>query len=358
VTYAAVLDGTVAPFQPSGTLKPTAMNSDPSKSAVSPETTNRRMSGDMSGPLSDRPNGTTNRAQVANTCLPAGERPNKTPIFISGARDTRAFLAWMRAACPGGLTAQLKADKVMVVPSTADGFRDTVSALRFLDGGKSVSFHTLKLPEIRCARLLVKNLGRGMPESVVRELEALGIHVQGVLQLRCARRDQDPPKDRPLTPIVSVARGFEVSNVRYITELCGLRVSVESYVVPKGPLQCKRWQRFGHTKRNCGYAPRCVACGGSHLSGGCSISRDRLGANHTASYRSCVKWKEAKAALAKRAPESVRKSAATNRYAAPKAQQAGPSAEQTDLDEGSNHVVRRGRVVKATTTPPNPKPTP
>jgi hypothetical protein len=34
------------------------------------------------------------------------------------------------------MTAQLKAEKLMVVPSTADGFRDTVSALRSLDGGR------------------------------------------------------------------------------------------------------------------------------------------------------------------------------------------------------------------------------
>ena len=79
--------------------------------------------------------------------------------------------------------------------------------------GEGVSFHTFTLPEDRCARLLVKNLGRGMPESVVREeLETLGIHVQGVTQLRSGRRDQDLTKDRPRTPhfIVSVARGPEV----------------------------------------------------------------------------------------------------------------------------------------------------
>jgi hypothetical protein len=64
VTYAAVLAGTVAPFQTSGLLKPTAMDSEPSESAVSPETVKRRMSNDMSGPLSDMPNGSTNRAQV------------------------------------------------------------------------------------------------------------------------------------------------------------------------------------------------------------------------------------------------------------------------------------------------------
>jgi hypothetical protein len=81
------------------------------------------------------PHGTTNRAQVANTCSPAGERPNKTPKFISGVRDNRAFLAWLRAAYPEGVLAQLKAEKLMVVPSTADGFRATVSSLLSLDGG-------------------------------------------------------------------------------------------------------------------------------------------------------------------------------------------------------------------------------
>ena len=99
-----------------------------------------------------------------------------------------------------------------------------------------MSFHTFTLPEDRCARLLVKNFGRGMPESVFREeLESLNICVQGITQLRSGRRDPDTAKNRPTTPhfIVSVARGPEVSKVRSLTELCGLRVSVESYLPPK-----------------------------------------------------------------------------------------------------------------------------
>jgi len=121
--------------------------------------------------------------------------------------------------------AQLKSEKLMVVPSKADGFRAAVSALLSLEGKDGVSFHTFPLPEDRCARLLVKNLGRGMPESFVREeLESLNICVQGVTQLRSGRRDPDPAKDRPPTPhfIVSVARGTEVSKVRSLTEICGL----------------------------------------------------------------------------------------------------------------------------------------
>jgi hypothetical protein len=113
----------------------------------------------------------------------------------------------------------------MIVPQTADGFRATVSALRSLDGSKGVRFHT-SLPEDRCVRLLIKNVGRNTPEEVVREeLETLGIQVQGVLQLRSTRRDQETAKTRPLTPhfIVSIARGPEVAKVSSLTELCGYR---------------------------------------------------------------------------------------------------------------------------------------
>jgi hypothetical protein len=109
----------------------------------------------------------------------------------------------------------------MVVPSTADGFRATVSALQSLDGKGGASFHT-SLPDDRCVRLLVKNLGRRMPESVVREeLEAVDIRVYGVTQLRSDRRDQDPAKGRSATAhfIINVARGPEVARVRSLTEL-------------------------------------------------------------------------------------------------------------------------------------------
>ena len=48
---------------------------------------------------------------------------------------------------------------------------------------------------------LVKNVGKVMPQSVVREeLESLNIRVKGVTKLRCGRRDQDYAKDRPPTP--------------------------------------------------------------------------------------------------------------------------------------------------------------
>jgi len=43
--------------------------------------------------------------------------------------------------------------------------------------------------------LLVKNLGRAIPQGVIwEELEVLGIHAQGVMQLRPGRHNQDTNK--------------------------------------------------------------------------------------------------------------------------------------------------------------------
>jgi hypothetical protein len=125
-------------------------------------------------------------------------------------------------------------------------------------------------------RLLVKNLGRHIPEDVVREeLENPGIGIQEVFQLRSGHRDQEAATASPLTPhlIVSLAQGPDVANMRSLTELCGLRVTVETYVAPKGLFQCKSCQHFGHTQRYCGYVPRRVACVEAHFSGECSTSQ-------------------------------------------------------------------------------------
>jgi hypothetical protein len=69
-------------------------------------------------------------------------------------------------------------------------------------------------------------------------------------------------------------------------------------------------------------------------------------------YRGCSKWKEAKAAAAKRAQgESSRKDGVPTRLPAPKSAPAKASPEQEKLGSGWNHVVRGGRVVKAQATP-------
>lgn len=59
-----------------------------------------------------------------------------------------------------GPLAQFKEEMIKLALRTTEGFRAAVNILRFLDGSKDVCFHTLSLPEDRCVRQLINNLGR------------------------------------------------------------------------------------------------------------------------------------------------------------------------------------------------------
>jgi hypothetical protein len=107
-----------------------------------------------------------------------------------------------------------------------------------------------------------------------------------------------------------------------------------------------------------------VCClGEAQFSEECSTPQQQLkccscGGNHTANYRGCAKWKEAKAALAKRALIVRSKmGSAPSPPVTSKAQRPEPTAEQERLVQGWNHVVRGGRVIKAA-SPPSPNHTP
>jgi hypothetical protein len=138
MTCAAVTAAHIVPYLPSGPFKATATGSDPSDPAVISNAAPKRMSSDISVPLSGTPQCTTPPTHVATSCVPAAQRCNKTTILIAGVADTRGFLAWL------------------VVPSTADGFRATVSGMGSVDGKEGVNFHTFSLPEDRCVRVLFR----------------------------------------------------------------------------------------------------------------------------------------------------------------------------------------------------------
>jgi hypothetical protein len=126
-----------------------------------------------------------------------------------------------------------------------------VSALRFLDGSNGVSFQ----PSLS-RRMDVFYSSRNWADKCLRTSSERSWNWASVSRESSAPLRAPWPgslRTPPLTQhfIVSVARGADVAKLLSLTELCGLRVSVETFIAPKGPLQCKRCQRFGHTQRYC-----------------------------------------------------------------------------------------------------------
>lgn len=95
----------------------------------------------------------------------------------------------------------------------------------------------------------------------------------------------------------------------------------------------------------------------AHLSSTCSTPKGQLKCCegfHTANYLGCGEWEEFQGSACKL---SVAKSGAPNGAVRSVPTRPEPSAEQLSLGDGSNHVLRGGRVAKAPSAPP-PQPTP
>jgi hypothetical protein len=126
-----------APTKSSGTLKPTDKGTSSTPvPAASKEAASRRTSpeapGDVSGPLSVAPIGTTSTTAQVDKVVPPGERRNKTPVYVSGVKN--AQIPGLDSREVGKQTrGPYERRDLMLVPETADGFRATVGALRSLD---------------------------------------------------------------------------------------------------------------------------------------------------------------------------------------------------------------------------------
>jgi hypothetical protein len=82
----------------------------------------------------------------------------------SGERCKKNRLGWeIRAKSASKLVAQTKGELFMLVSETADG-SGIIGALRSLGESKGMNFHKFSLPEDQYVRLLLKSLGKLMPE--------------------------------------------------------------------------------------------------------------------------------------------------------------------------------------------------
>lgn len=90
----------------------------------------------------------------------------------------------------------------------------------------------------------------------------------------------------------------DISKITAIKTIQGARVTIEplkkSQLIP----QCKNCQAWGHTRKFCHRAPRCVKCAGQHISNKCTKTKGDLpkcyncGNQHPANYRGCEIIKE------------------------------------------------------------------
>jgi hypothetical protein len=118
VTVGTIADGhlishTTALNKLSGPPKLTAKGTGSlSVPVASKEVAERRTSpgapGDVSGPMGCTPTITTPPSAQMEKVVPPGERRKKTPVYVSGVKNPRSILEWIRTMPTSKLVAQMK----------------------------------------------------------------------------------------------------------------------------------------------------------------------------------------------------------------------------------------------------------
>lgn len=239
----------------------------------------------------------------------APKRPRKQqpppPIVLSNPADFFTLAKAIQGVCSQNITFKNTKTTKKLQVSNSDDFR---AATAFLTS-KGVQYHTFRLDEERTIKLVLRGIDSSVGAAYVKDalLEEHGISVDDVAQLTSHRGDNtNSLEPRPKLPLyVTYTKDRNTANkIRQITRLCFCRISaVENFRNIKGPIQCYRCQRFGHTSSFCSNDPRCMKCGANHSTHLCEKLRSlpaqcaNCTLNHTSSYRGCQVYQDAMARI-------------------------------------------------------------
>ncbi len=174
--------------------------------------------------------------------------------------------------------------------STSDDYRKIVSGLR----ENNIQFYTYQLKNERAFKVVIRNLHHSIdPKDIETELQAKGYSVRNVINI-LHRKTKEP---LPLF-FVDLEPTDNCQSIYQLQYLFHTRIAVESPLPKHDVVQCKRCQRYNHTRAYCTLPVVCVRCGGNHDNRKCTKPPEAdpkcglCDGKHTANYRGCPEYKK------------------------------------------------------------------
>lgn len=155
----------------------------------------------------------------------------------------------------------------------------------FLKSG--VQFHTFTLPNERHLSVVLK----GLPDVDVNEL-CNELKSQNLKPTKCVAHRVG---NNNTIYRITFPPGTAFTQVCRVNYLYYFRVYWEKFKKGKNYTQCFRCQAYGHASGNCNKTPKCVKCGGEHMTKNCAKPPDappkcaNCNGDHTANFRECPK---------------------------------------------------------------------
>lgn len=236
--------------------------------------------------------------------IPVTNRNNKKsseppPINMVNIKDDRKLHEIIAEITNEFKIIALNNDVFKVNLSNIENYRKLTKKLK----DDNMEWYTYESKQLRPIKVMARGLHPTcQPQSIIEDLKSKNLLIEQVINIMKKERLEGSTaaikKPLPLFMLV-FQNGEDINKIFSIKEILKLKVKIEplkrgARVIP----QCKRCQRFGHTRSYCGKEPRCVKCAGKHLTEECKRSKHEepicvnCKGNHPANYRGCEIVKE------------------------------------------------------------------
>lgn len=179
--------------------------------------------------------------------------------------------------------------------STSDDYKAVVNKLNIGDNGVKLNYFTYRSPDEKDLKFVLK----GLP--LVNELDIIktALSKENIL---CDNikimKIKNPRYSNQCNYLLYFKKGsININDIRKVKKINNVEIFWQYYQHPQGPTQCRNCQLHGHGSQHCKLSPKCVKCGGPHLSHECNIDVNadnkkllkcaNCGSNHAANYSEC-----------------------------------------------------------------------
>lgn len=199
----------------------------------------------------------------------------------------------------------------------ADSETDYRNITAFLNDTQR-EWHTYENKQTRPIRVMARHLHHSCtPEEIKDELKNKGFKIMDVVNM--IKKTKEARIPLPLF-LLTFENSEDIKKIYEIKYICYMKVKIEAVKSNNQIPQCKRCQRYGHTKKFCQREPQCVRCAGKHLTANCDKPKNapakcsNCAEAHPASYRGCLVAKELQKRRTNRNIQSGQPAAATTQH--------------------------------------------
>lgn len=227
---------------------------------------------------------TTSDMDIDQNKQPDNPKPKIPPIYLHEAGNYNEVLNDIKALTINEFTTVTKGKFLRINATSIEDYRNLT---KFYNQSK-VKYHTFKNPEENNLSVMIRNIPISLTEDEIKaELLNKKFPILKITRLYNKQRLPIPICAAELQKTANANEIFKLEKLNYCI------VTVEPRRTSKDIAQCKRCQRFGHTKNYCQLEPRCVKCTGAHWYTECPKTPEQAvqccncQEKHPANWRGC-----------------------------------------------------------------------